>query len=1096
MPTPQPLLDEATITGAFRLDVTARFDDLIGGSWQRVFDFGNGPASNNILLTQVENSNDIAFEFFQSGERYEVVAENAIEEGEVAEWSVGIDDNGLMWLEKDGLRLGESQAVVPDDSVRSNLLIGESNWQGDATLNGAVLGLNVTQGTEPDTTDLGISDTVEDGPFELSALIHFASVPNDDPQTLFTATGDTEGDDLSVTRVGEDVIFSVTRGGVQTDLVADGAIEPDSFDDWTFGIDDAGVMWIERGGERIEEGPSGAESSFAVSSFTIADPLAPAPFDGSILDLTIAAPGGLVPMDEGIADPGGDPEGDDGDDPTGGQVDDLVDDPIEDGGSDPTDGSGSDPENPSDGDETDEGSEPEPETETGTETGGVFQIAATVRFDDLQSAGWQRVFDFGDGPGTNNILLSQIDVSPSMAFQIWQDGVPHTLVAHGAIVEGETAEWRVGVDEDGLMWMERDGVRLAEGQGIVPDVEVRANMLIGESNWPGDSPLIGEVLDLDLSPEAADDVPDIPVDPVDPSEDDPEDPPSDDPVDPPDPVDPVDPNEDDPEDPPSDDPVDPVDPSDPVDPADPVDSGGSDDPVDPGDPGDGETPSDPEGVQTGGAFRVDAVVRFDDLDEAYWQRVFDFGDGPSSNNLLLSQVENTSTMTFAIYENTQVYRVDAENAIVEGETASWSAGVDDDGTMWIEKDGARVAEGNGVVPQVAVRENMLIGESNWPDDTPITGEVSFLALNDNTLHGEPPLADDPNDTPDDPIDPVDPVDSEEPDDPIDPEEPDDPTDPEDPVDSVDPNAPVDPFPGGDVFVVAHPDDDLLFMNPTILTQIQGEESVAVVYLTSGDAGFDEERWGAREDGLKAAYSVMTGETDWVDETITIPTEDDEFDVSSSYLASAPDVRLYFLRIPDGFDGGGSPTYEFSSLERLWLGEIEETGTVDDTNVYTAETLTEVLTGIYEREGPSQLHVQDTSDLSLPTEHSDHDHGSFFAEAALNDYDESVTVTSHLGYITWSYEENIEEDLLIQVQDAFAAYAAFDPHVAGPDGEINEPYDEWLLREVIASQHVHEATPAEEDPLAVLMANGPDTSFDLEEGPEEPEDLESDLLGAV
>ena len=140
--------DLEDITGAFEIEVVARFDDLLSGYWQRVLDIGNGPAQNNILLTQVENTSDISFELFQGDDVYRVTAGNAIVEGEVATWTIGVDPGGLMYIEKDGARLAEASGVVPGAMLRANELLGRSNWVEDSPLDGAVLGIDVTQDGE------------------------------------------------------------------------------------------------------------------------------------------------------------------------------------------------------------------------------------------------------------------------------------------------------------------------------------------------------------------------------------------------------------------------------------------------------------------------------------------------------------------------------------------------------------------------------------------------------------------------------------------------------------------------------------------------------------------------------------------------------------------------------------------------------------------------------------------------------------------------------------------------------------------------------------------------------------------------------------
>jgi hypothetical protein len=60
----------------------------------------------------------------------------------------------------------------------------------------------------------------------------------------------------------------------------------------------------------------------------------------------------------------------------------------------------------------------------------------------------------------------------------------------------------------------------------------------------------------------------------------------------------------------------------------------------------------------------------------------------------------------------------------------------------------------------------------------------------------------------------------------------------------------------ELFIVAHQDDDLLFMNPEILSRIAAGDDVHVVYLTAGDDDVLSSYWMGREKGLLNAYTYM------------------------------------------------------------------------------------------------------------------------------------------------------------------------------------------------------------------------------------------------
>lgn len=64
-------------------------------------------------------------------------------------------------------------------------------------------------------------------------------------------------------------------------------------------------------------------------------------------------------------------------------------------------------------------------------------------------------------------------------------------------------------------------------------------------------------------------------------------------------------------------------------------------------------------------------------------------------------------------------------------------------------------------------------------------------------------------------------------------------------------------------VVAHEDDDLLFINPDIQQALNAGHSMVVVYVTAGDLGDPDhdQYWQDRERGILAAYEHMLGDRD-------------------------------------------------------------------------------------------------------------------------------------------------------------------------------------------------------------------------------------------
>ncbi len=59
-------------------------------------------------------------------------------------------------------------------------------------------------------------------------------------------------------------------------------------------------------------------------------------------------------------------------------------------------------------------------------------------------------------------------------------------------------------------------------------------------------------------------------------------------------------------------------------------------------------------------------------------------------------------------------------------------------------------------------------------------------------------------------------------------------------------------------IVAHEDDDLLFLSPDLLHAIQSGRTVRTIIVTAGDAGDGASYWQSRESGSMAAYAQMSG----------------------------------------------------------------------------------------------------------------------------------------------------------------------------------------------------------------------------------------------
>jgi LmbE family N-acetylglucosaminyl deacetylase len=247
-------------------------------------------------------------------------------------------------------------------------------------------------------------------------------------------------------------------------------------------------------------------------------------------------------------------------------------------------------------------------------------------------------------------------------------------------------------------------------------------------------------------------------------------------------------------------------------------------------------------------------------------------------------------------------------------------------------------------------------------------------------------------------------------------------------------------------VVAHEDDDILFMSPDLLRDVQMGRRIYTVYVTAGDAGLGRDYWLNRERGARAAYASMAAVADdWIQSSAGIT----GFAIPVFSLRARPEIQLAFLRLPDGCDGEGCAR-PGQSIEYLWRDQ-GRVRTVDrlSPSTYTRADLVRVLRQLMTNVGPGLLRLQNYIDPDTDGDHPDHHTAARFAFEAQQGLPSAPDVIAYLGYPTSSRAENVSGDELAAKQAAFAAYAAFDPLVcnnADCSMGIADAYVGWLARQ--------------------------------------------------
>ncbi|KAL4933071.1 uncharacterized protein BDV17DRAFT_279345 [Aspergillus undulatus] len=231
-------------------------------------------------------------------------------------------------------------------------------------------------------------------------------------------------------------------------------------------------------------------------------------------------------------------------------------------------------------------------------------------------------------------------------------------------------------------------------------------------------------------------------------------------------------------------------------------------------------------------------------------------------------------------------------------------------------------------------------------------------------------------------------------------------------------------------IVAHQDDDLLFLSPDLLHYIQTGQEVRTVYLTAGDSGQETSYWHGREAGARTAYALMSDSPNtWTEKDAEILGHE----APLFQLEQDPGISLVFLRLPDGnLLGQGFEVTGSGSLQKLREESIPSIRTVSGSGSYTKEELVNSL-------------VYLISDFLL---NGDHYSAAYFVTKALELYDGVPTLAGYTGYPVVNKTANVVGADLLGKRSAFFAYGRSDPFVCNSDLACADDafYPRWLERQ--------------------------------------------------
>ena len=266
-----------------------------------------------------------------------------------------------------------------------------------------------------------------------------------------------------------------------------------------------------------------------------------------------------------------------------------------------------------------------------------------------------------------------------------------------------------------------------------------------------------------------------------------------------------------------------------------------------------------------------------------------------------------------------------------------------------------------------------------------------------------------------------------------------------------------PTPTLSVFVVAHPDDWQLFMNPAAFHAMnEPHEKAVFVHVSAGDAGRGATGepvpyYLAREEGALRAIRFMANAVDATAalgaDTKPAPVERAGHQVARHTYANA---IAYFLRVHDGNIVNGSESVEHPlSLRRLRSGATAETKAVDDSARYAGwsdfvATLEAIVTTERAPGAALNLHIAELDERRNPGDHHDHRAVAFAMEEVAMRLP-CARVSRHQEYATRDRRPNVTGiDYLVDAGTWAATASGLSDNHAGSTWEPG--HNAWVGRD--------------------------------------------------
>lgn len=247
-------------------------------------------------------------------------------------------------------------------------------------------------------------------------------------------------------------------------------------------------------------------------------------------------------------------------------------------------------------------------------------------------------------------------------------------------------------------------------------------------------------------------------------------------------------------------------------------------------------------------------------------------------------------------------------------------------------------------------------------------------------------------------------------------------------------------------IVAHPDDDLFFMNPDLYQSIRAGAPSVTVYTTaseiSGNGDTPADKAKSLQRGVEDAYARMAGVPD-VDPNAQEEWSGQAWTIGSRMLErytliARPNVQLVFMGLHDG------------ELSDVYNGSLTDTTVVPTDAVvtqsyqYNKADVTSVLRSIINSYHPSVLRYQDPLvDSRYMGDHADHEATVSFVTDALATYTAPLTEIPYRDYNINDAPANLSDAATTAKTDFFNDYAPYDSF-ATPLNWLSRMYLRWPI----------------------------------------------------